>query len=149
MIGVFYIYEMKWLRVIALLNFVLFCSGVFAQSERTLADYQPTEDFENIHVRKINEDSLQSTFIIWVKKEVAPHFHEFHTENIVVLEGRATMQINDSVFTIRKGDYLNIPKGIVHAVLSVESRKSLKVLSIQSPIFDGSDRILIKEKRNE
>ncbi len=149
MIGVFYIYQMKWLRVIALLNFVFIYSNVFTQSEQTLAEYQPTEDFENIHVRKINEDSLQSTFIIWVKKEVAPHFHEFHTENIVVLEGKATMQINDSVFAIRKGDYLNIPKGTVHAVLSVESRKPLKVLSIQSPIFDGTDRILIKENRDE
>jgi mannose-6-phosphate isomerase-like protein (cupin superfamily) len=105
---------------------------------------KPADDFENIHVEKISEDSLQSAFVIWVKSGVKQHFHAEHTENIYVISGKATMTLADSTFTIRKGDHLTIPKGTPHSVTEVFGRKPLQVLSIQSPLFDGSDRIFIE-----
>ena len=118
----------------------------FAQNERALDSFKPGAEYDNIHVMKIEEDSLQSTFVIWVKKSVKEHFHAEHTENLIVLEGKAEMKLGDSVFVISKGDYLNIPKGTPHAVLSVLSKKPLKVLSIQSPYFDGKDRVFVETK---
>jgi mannose-6-phosphate isomerase-like protein (cupin superfamily) len=100
--------------------------------------------FENVCVQKISDDSLQTTFVIWIKKGVPEHYHLTHTENIYVLEGRAQMTINGVRQQVKKGDYLTIPMGTKHAVTQVISRKPLKVLSIQSPRFDGSDRIIIK-----
>lgn len=120
-------------------------SLVIGQEHRSLKSYQPEEEFENIHVLKIADDSLQSSYIIWVKKGVKGHFHQTHTENLVVIEGKATMRVGDKTITIKKGDFLNIPNQTPHSVLEVKSRKPLKVLSIQSPQFQGKDRIFINK----
>ncbi len=117
----------------------------FSQDLHSLKELKPDTDFENIHVQKIAEDSLQSTFVIWIKQSVSEHYHAEHTENIVVIAGKATMTLGDSTFTIRAGDHLTIPKGTPHSVTKVFGRKPLQVLSIQSPKFDGSDRIFTKK----
>ena len=117
------------------------------QTHKSLHDYEPTEEFENIHVLKITEDDHQSSYIIWVRDSVPEHYHASHTENIVVISGKAKMTIDGEEKIIRKGDYINIPEGTKHAVLEVYSHKPLKVLSTQTPIFDG-DRIFTKPKEN-
>ena len=118
---------------------------IFSQEHKSLNQYEPTEAYDNIHVLKIASDSLQSSYIIWVKKGVKGHFHQTHTENIVVIEGKAIMTIGDKEITIKKGDYINIPYQTPHAVVEVKSRKPLKVLSIQSPEFHGEDRVFVGE----
>jgi mannose-6-phosphate isomerase-like protein (cupin superfamily) len=125
---------------------VFLTMNLYAQKFEQLEKYQPTEEFENIQVLKIAEDSLQSSFIIWIKKGVKAHYHAEHTENIVVLEGEAMMTIGDDLFMIKQGDYLNIPMGTVHSVTQILSDEPLKVLSIQSPHFDGSDRFFVEEE---
>jgi mannose-6-phosphate isomerase-like protein (cupin superfamily) len=114
------------------------------QTHKNLSEILPPDNYENVHVQKIAEDSLQSSFIIWIKKDVKGHFHQEHTENIMVLEGKAEMLFNGEKTIVKKGDYLNIPKGTHHSVEKVLSKKPLKVLSIQSPYFDGKDRIFIQ-----
>jgi len=104
---------------------------------------QPPADYENVAVTKIFNDSLNSTFVIWVKREVKPHKHAHHTECITVLDGEAEMTLGDTTFTIKKGDMVFIPAGTVHSV-KVTSKKSLKVVSTQSPHFDGSDRVFVE-----
>ena len=133
------------MRSALIVGFLFLASVLFGQEELSLQKLQPEEDYENIHVQKISEDSLQSSFVIWVKKGVKEHFHAKHSENIYVIEGKAEMTLGTKVFTIDKGDYFNIPKGTLHSVTKVLSKKPLKVLSIQSPLFDGSDRIFTKQ----
>lgn len=126
----------------------LFCLVLFAsqsQEHKPLRGYQPTEEYENIHVRKIAEDDLQSTYIIWVKDSVPEHYHASHTENIVVIEGKAKMTLNGEEIVVKRGDFINIPEGTRHAVLEVLSHKPLKVLSTQTPKFDGKDRIFTRK----
>jgi mannose-6-phosphate isomerase-like protein (cupin superfamily) len=115
-----------------------------AQVADNTAVLAPDKSFENILVKPLQADSLQSVFVIWVKKEVPAHVHKEHTETIVVLEGKALMTLNDSLIHIKKGMVLTIPTGTVHSVISVKSRKPLKVLSIQSPFFDGKDRFFVE-----
>ena len=127
----------------------LFCLFIFAsqaQEHKNLNDYKPTADYENVHVLKIAEDDLHSTYIIWVKESVAEHYHASHTENIVVIQGKAIITLNGEEITIKKGDFINIPEGTKHAVLEVTSHKPLKVLSTQTPIFKGKDRIFTKSE---
>lgn len=88
-------------------------------------------------------DSLQSSFRITIPERVAPHYHEFHTENIFVLQGRAEMRMDDKIIFIKKGMHLTIPKRTIHSVEKVLSRKPLVVISVQAPYFDGQDRILV------
>ena len=103
-------------------------------------------EFENIHVLKISEDSHQSSFVIWVKDSVPEHYHNDHTENIIVISGKAVMTIDGESVTIKKGDFINIPEGTKHSVTKVLGHSALKVLSIQMPLFDGKDRIFTKPK---
>lgn len=105
--------------------------------------YKPNETFENIHVQKVEGDSNYTAFVIWIKKEVGLHYHVHHTETIVVLKGKGKMTLGDSSFIIKKHSTFVIPKGTKHAVIT-KSRKPLKVLSIQYPMFEGKDRIILK-----
>lgn len=121
--------------------FLLIACYSFSQEHKNLNDYKPTAEYENVHVLKIAEDDLHSTYIIWVKDSVSEHYHASHTENIVVIQGKARMTLNGEEITVKKGDFINIPEGTKHAVMEVTSHKPLKVLSTQTPIFDGKDRI--------
>lgn len=116
-----------------------------AQDIKRLSDVEPEDDFENIWVKKVADDDEQTSFVIWVKENVRLHKHEHHSENIYVLGGKGEMTINDEKFVIKKGDYFNIPKNTPHA-LKVLSSSPVKVLSIQSPKFEGKDRIFLDEE---
>ena len=100
-------------------------------------------EYENIHIEKIAEDSFQSSFVIWVKNQVKPHYHDYHSEYIHVLTGKAIMRLDTTTFTIQKGDVIFIPQKSIHAVKTL-SKEPLKVISIQTPLFDG-DRVWVED----
>jgi mannose-6-phosphate isomerase-like protein (cupin superfamily) len=97
--------------------------------------------YDNIYNRALYNDTLASSFVIFVKKEVKEHKHEKHAEHVVVLEGEAIMKVDGKSFGIKKGDIIFIPKNTWHYV-KVTSKVPLKVLSLQAPNFDGKDRVL-------
>lgn len=88
----------------------------------------------------LHHDSLSSSFIICIPSEVAPHYHAAHTEHVTVLSGTGEMLLGDSTFTIAPGDVMVIPMRTPHGVRTT-STAPLRVLSVQSPRFDGSDRV--------
>jgi mannose-6-phosphate isomerase-like protein (cupin superfamily) len=98
--------------------------------------------FENIYSEKIAEDSLQFTFFIAVKKSVLPHYHKNHSESIVVISGTGDMMLGEEKIKLREGIQVSIPKNTIHCVI-VKGKKPIRVISVQSPIFDGSDRYMI------
>lgn len=104
----------------------------------------PLADYENVHAEKIFTDERTSTFLIWVKQSVAMHYHAEHTEQVYVLEGTCDFEMDNKLYRLSPGDYIIIPAGVPHAV-QVTSDYPVKVLSIQAPEFDGSDRIYIKQ----
>lgn len=113
------------------------------ENGHNLEDAQPDVDFDNIKVQKLAHDSLSTGFLIWVKKSVRPHRHEHHSENIYVIEGEGDMTVGDNTFKIKPGSYIFVPTNVVHSVVVDESKGALKVLSVQSPFFDGNDRIFV------
>jgi quercetin dioxygenase-like cupin family protein len=132
---------MKKLFVILIL---LLTIASVAQDIKKLNTIKPDEEFENIWVKKISDDHQQTAFVIWVKEKVRLHKHEFHSENIYVISGKGEMTVGQEKFEIKKGDFFNIPKNTPHGLIVVSS-KPIKVLSIQSPKFEGKDRIFIDE----
>ncbi|MCX7728176.1 MAG: cupin domain-containing protein [Bacteroidia bacterium] len=98
---------------------------------------------ENIYLKNIAHDTLSSGFVIIIKKEVKLHKHLHHSEYIVVLDGEAKMQLGDKEFVIKKNDIVFIPRNTAHKVITT-SKKPLKVISIQSPYFDGKDRVMLE-----
>ena len=113
-----------------------------AQNYQSLDTIKPPATYENIYNRPLYSDSLVSSFVIFVKKEVKPHVHVNHTEQVIVLEGEGEMTIGNKKMTIKKGDILFIPKNTAHS-LKVTSKDPVKVISIQAPNFDGKDRVMI------
>lgn len=100
------------------------------------------ENTGKTQVSKLYCDSLSCTFLIIIPDEVKAHYHATHTENIFVLEGNAIMKLGKKEIEIKKGDLIIVPAKTVHSVLN-QGNKPLKVISVQSPFFDGNDRILI------
>ena len=98
---------------------------------------------DNIYNKSLFGDSLASSFVIVIKKEVKLHKHLTHSEHVVVLEGKGQMTLGSKGFEIKKGDVVFIPKNTTHAVISTGD-VPLKVLSIQAPKFDGKDRYFIE-----
>ena len=100
------------------------------------------EEFDNIHSEKLYSDDHGTTFLIWVKEAVPMHRHDFHTEFVYVLEGNGTMRVDDKEIQIAPGHLSAIPAGVPHGVETGD--ETLKVLSIQTPEFNGEDRVMIK-----
>lgn len=132
------------MKQLALTLILIFGIHAISQDVYKVKKEKPEEQFDNIHVRKISDSAEQTTFLIWVKKDVRLHKHAHHTENIYVISGKGEMTIGDEKFVIKKGDFFTIPKGAPHA-LKVLSSAPVKVLSIQSPQFKGVDRIFINK----
>ena len=116
----------------------LFCKAQTSQSLDTVKAYG---DYENIYLRKLNSDSLVSSFVIFVKKEVKEHKHVTHSEHVYILDGEGEMTVGEKKFKLKKGDMIFIPKNTFHS-LKVTSATPAKVLSVQSPMFDGKDRVM-------
>ena len=135
----------KFSAPILLLLFVLTASVAKGQVHYKLLSRVPQQPLENVEVQKISEDSLSTTFVIWIKKEVPLHYHASHDEQIYILEGEGLMQLGQEQLQLKPGDYVAIPKKTPHGV-RVSSATPLKVLSIQSPRFDGTDRVLLNKK---
>lgn len=135
-------------RIFHIITFVLFVVGIThaqAQALRSCGELHPTEDYDNIHVQRLDDDQLATTYMIWVKKAVKEHYHEQHTEVVYVIEGEGKMKLNDDWKAMKAGDYIFIPKGTHHAV-EVTSSSPMKVISIQTPQFDGSDRVFVSQE---
>jgi mannose-6-phosphate isomerase-like protein (cupin superfamily) len=130
---------MKKFYTLLLFLFPLF---TLAQNQ-SLDTIEAPSNYDNIYSRTIASDSLSSSFVIFIKKEVKKHKHTTHTENVYILDGEGEMVLGDRSFKVKKGDIIFIPKNTVHS-LKVVSAIPMKVLSVQSPNFDGKDRIFVE-----
>ena len=131
------VYNMKTIITLALLSLI---NIVGAQTIKSIDNLEPSEAFDNIHVQKIDSDSLSTIFAIWVKLKVKMHKHVNHIENVYIIEGNGEFTVSDSTYKVKKGDLIVIPKDTWHGV-NVSSKKPMKVISIQSPEFKGLDRV--------
>lgn len=122
---------------------VFYSANASAQNFQSLDTVKAPSDYENIYARKLYSDSLVTSFVIYVKNEVKAHKHITHSETVYVLEGNGEMMVGDKKFNVKRGDVVFIPKGTVHS-LKVMSKTPVKVISVQSPMFDGKDRVMVE-----
>ena len=101
------------------------------------------EDYDNISITKLSTNTDATTFAIWIKKKVKIHKHINHTEHVYIKEGKGKFQLADSLYNVKTGDLIIVPKNTWHGVV-VESKNPMKVISIQSPEFFGKDRVFKK-----
>ena len=121
----------------------LFFTGSLFSQQVDIATMPPDQAFEHVYSKQLYTDSLTTTYVIWIKNRVPLHKHAAHTEQVYIAEGTGEMVLGDSTFTVYAGMHIFIPMGTPHSV-QVTSAAPLKVVSIQSPMFDGSDRIKLE-----
>lgn len=128
------------MKVIYTALFIFVATLSFSQEITNVKELQPTEVYDNIHIKKLDTDSNSTSFVIWIKKGVKSHKHEHHSEVLYVIEGEGEMTIDKKTSNIKAGDYFRIPKNTYHS-LKVTSEKPVKVISVQAPEFFGKDRV--------
>lgn len=128
------------MKTILFVGFLFIYGSSVSQSVIHTNEITAPAELTNIHAQKISGDSLVSTFLIYIKENVPMHKHATHSENVIVLEGTATFILDGISQEIKAGDLIFIPADTFHEVV-VTSEIPLKVLSIQAPEFDGTDRI--------
>lgn len=131
------------MKIIPFICCVIVSTGLWAQTKSAISDFKPDQDYDNILVKKVYSDTHTSTFVIWIKKDVKPHKHIKHTEQVLVLEGKANVRLDDKEIIVQKGDWVTIPEQTIHAV-KVLSKIPLKVISVQTPEFKGEDRVFVE-----
>lgn len=104
-------------------------------------NYYP-EILENIKVVKLGTQPEATSFIIWVADTVKPHFHQHHNETLYFIEGEGYFYVGAKKHHIQPGDFITIPKTIVHSFKTISSQP-VKAISIQAPEFFGKDRIWV------
>lgn len=125
-----------------LIVFFVFTSSAIAQK---VSNFMNSKDTSNLPIvaKMLTGDSLSNSFYLSIKDEVKLHKHTLHSEHIYVLQGKARMVLGSDTFEINKGDFIFIPRNTAHKV-NVLSKQKLEVISIQSPFFDGKDRVLLE-----
>ena len=124
--------------------FIFIAVSLFAQVPLATDTIGNRSQSAGLYLSPLFGDSLSSSFCIVIKKEVKAHKHQYHSEHVYVLEGEGTMKLGGKTFVIRRGDFLFIPKNTVHSVVNT-GKIPLKVLSIQAPLFDGKDRVMVDQ----
>ncbi len=118
-------------------------SPFFAVAQhQSLDTIKEPASYENVCIIPVASDSLSSSFVIFIKKEVKKHKHVYHSEHVYILEGYGEMLLNDQTLKVKKGDVVFIPMNSTHSSKTT-SKIPVKVLSVQSPNFDGKDRIFV------
>jgi mannose-6-phosphate isomerase-like protein (cupin superfamily) len=130
-------------RIVLISLFTLSLTVSKAQTYQSLDTIKAPADLDNIYSQPLYSDSLTSSFLIFIKKEVKLHKHVTHTEHVYVLEGEGEMMLGDKKIKVKKGDVVFMPKNTAHS-LKTTSTIPVKVVSIQAPVFDGKDRIFIQ-----
>jgi mannose-6-phosphate isomerase-like protein (cupin superfamily) len=123
----------KYALIIALL-----CCTNHVWGQINLSKFEHTSN-GSIRVSNLAGDSLTNSFIITITDSVKLHMHQYHSEHIYVISGSAQLTLGENKFEINPGDYVFIPRQTPHKAV-VLGTLPLRVLSIQSPAFDGTDR---------
>jgi len=114
---------------------------VVAQTIVQTDSVQVSLNAKGVGAVRLTGDELSTGFLIEIADTVQTHKHVFHSEHVYILQGEGLFYFNDEMIAIRQGDLLFIPKENWHAV-KVTSTLPMRALSIQSPAFDGTDRVV-------
>ena len=135
------------MRLFILLLLAILCRPLSAQIlTQSAAKLAPTEAYTNVKAVTLHDDENTTVYMIFIKKDVRKHLHQYHTEVITVLAGRGRMLLGKEYLNIKKGDHIIVPPNTPHAVVTTSGRP-LQVLSVQTPQFLGQDRTFLAEDK--
>src|SRR5882757_3908409 len=99
--------KVSFLMVIMILVSTFFVS---AQNLQSLTSLKQKSTYNNLATTNVYDDSVVTTDVIWIKKEVKPHCHASHSEQVYVIEGTGQMLVGNQTYDVRPGDLITVPK---------------------------------------
>lgn len=90
-------------------------------------------------VQLAKDDTVTISVIKNVKgKELKPHFHKSHAENLFIAKGAGQVLSDDRWVHIKSGSFHSSPVGKLHGIKNTTD-EPLMVISISSPALEESD----------
>jgi mannose-6-phosphate isomerase-like protein (cupin superfamily) len=90
-------------------------------------DMKVPQEFDEVYAKILNHDHQGITAIAWIKTMAPQEVHNHEYEKFLILEGSCSIHIEDAVYDLVPGDYLEIPLHKKHHVL-VTSSTACKVI---------------------
>jgi mannose-6-phosphate isomerase-like protein (cupin superfamily) len=105
-------------------------SSTIADFETWLSrdDMQLPSDFDQVYLKLIGYEPQKTTAILWLKHGSPEEIHHQHYEKFLILEGTCEVTIDGKVNALAKGDYLQIPLHLKHAVRVTSSEPCKAIL---------------------
>lgn len=98
-----------------------------------------------LEARKVSDSLISRDKAVNRRKICGVHYHDEH-ELYYMQEGRTTYFIDDEIFSVEKGDFVFVAKGILHRTDSGDCRKNARILlNFPDSVFDGEARQLYQE----
>lgn len=91
---------------------------------------------------KVSDSLISRDKIVNRRKSHGVHYHDEH-ELYYMQDGRTTYFIDNEILSVEKGDFVFIPKGILHRTDSGECRKNTRILlNFSDKVFEGRSQEL-------
>ncbi len=87
------------------------------QWNELLKEIEPPETFDNIFAKPLFVSEKEELILVWAKDMVPDEVHEDVNECFFLLEGTVDCYVDDQVFHMEKGDFMQIPLHLHHKVI--------------------------------
>lgn len=88
-------------------------------------------------------DDNAASFLLSIPTETKMHYHATHSEHVMLIEGDGMLLMGYKTIKLKKNELIFITKGTPHKIIN-NGKSKLKILSIQSPFYDGTDIIILE-----
>jgi len=90
-------------------------------------DLQEASEYESMSAHIIGKNEERSTAIVWLKHGAPPEIHSHEMETFFILEGTCDITIDETAYSLKAGDFLEIPLHVSHHV-KVTSAERCKLI---------------------
>ncbi len=101
-------------------------------------EIRPWGKFENLF--ETNDCKIKQ-LTVDPKKSLSLQYHNFRSEHWLIIKGTAKVILNDKVYTLKKGNSIDIPQKSVHRIIN-ETKSKLIIIEIQMGTYFGEDDII-------
>lgn len=86
-----------------------------------LKEIEPDTEFDNIFAKEIFLSEKEELTLVWAKDSVPEEIHDDMKESFLILEGSVDCYVEGEIFSMRRGDYMEIPLNANHKVVVTSS----------------------------
>lgn len=114
----------------------------FSSLDENVVDYEIFSRPWGFYKTTVMNQYFQSKIItVKPKAQLSLQSHERREEHWIITSGHGKVQIDNSVFEVRCGNSVFIPKGAKHRLANIDEHESLIVTEVQIGDYFGEDDI--------